>query len=220
MSAKEYIRSITELVSPNLSESTSQLTSSPSSPTLTSSTSSTNYGYFSWQTWIIIILVLALFGINIFAYLAKGTEITASIMESVLSFFGYSTLTTTKQAIETTATGTKAGVDIIAETTSSAIDVVTPDNPIGYSQSIKDEVKIEPREKQMSQDILERAINDYSKSYSGGEPMPVSSGKEGWCFIGEDEGIRTCSEIGVNDICMSGDIFPTQAVCMNPNLRV
>jgi hypothetical protein len=23
----------------------------------------------------------------------------------------------------------------------------------------------------------------------------------------------------VNDMCMSGDIFPTQAVCMNPNLR-
>jgi hypothetical protein len=26
--------------------------------------------------------------------------------------------------------------------------------------------------------------------------------------------------VGMNDTCMSGDIFPTSAVCVNPNLRV
>ena len=52
-----------------------------------------------------------------------------------------------------------------------------------------------------------------SRIQSGG------SGKSGWCFIGEDRGFRTCSEIGENDRCMSGDIFPSQEICMNPNLR-
>jgi hypothetical protein len=46
-----------------------------------------------------------------------------------------------------------------------------------------------------------------------------TTGKAGWCFIGEDQGIRTCAEIGVNDGCMSGDVFPSQEICMNPNLR-
>jgi hypothetical protein len=45
------------------------------------------------------------------------------------------------------------------------------------------------------------------------------SGKAGWCFIGEDREFRTCSQIGENDQCLSGDIFPSQEICMNPNLR-
>jgi hypothetical protein len=44
-------------------------------------------------------------------------------------------------------------------------------------------------------------------------------GKSGWCYIGEDRGFRTCAKVGVNDTCMSGEIFPTQEVCINPNLR-
>jgi hypothetical protein len=43
--------------------------------------------------------------------------------------------------------------------------------------------------------------------------------KGGWCFIGEDAGIRTCGKVGLNDTCMSGDIFPSNEICVNPNLR-
>lgn len=43
--------------------------------------------------------------------------------------------------------------------------------------------------------------------------------KSGWCYIGEDRGFRSCAQVGDNDKCMSGDIFPTQEVCVNPNLR-
>lgn len=45
------------------------------------------------------------------------------------------------------------------------------------------------------------------------------SGKAGWCYIGLDRGFRTCAEVGVNDTCMSGEIFPSQDICINPNLR-
>ena len=45
------------------------------------------------------------------------------------------------------------------------------------------------------------------------------SGKSGYCYIGEDRGFRSCIKIGEEDTCMSGDIFPTQAVCINPRLR-
>ena len=46
-----------------------------------------------------------------------------------------------------------------------------------------------------------------------------NAGKSGWCYIGMDRGFRTCGEVGVNDTCMSGDIFPSQEICMNPRLR-
>jgi hypothetical protein len=43
--------------------------------------------------------------------------------------------------------------------------------------------------------------------------------KSGYCYIGEDRGFRSCIKVGENDECMSGDIFPTMDICINPNLR-
>jgi hypothetical protein len=31
--------------------------------------------------------------------------------------------------------------------------------------------------------------------------------------------VRTCGQVGADDSCMSGNIFPTQEICMNPSLR-
>ena len=43
--------------------------------------------------------------------------------------------------------------------------------------------------------------------------------KSGYCYIGEDRGFRSCARVGNADKCMSGNIFPTEAICINPNLR-
>ena len=245
MSTQEYIRSVTEIVPDEFPSLT------PLPEVSASSSSSSFFSNVSWQTWIIIVLILALLGINIFAYLAKGTEESVSIFNKVfapiLSFFGFTALETTKQTVKTSATGTKAGVDIIADTTVGAIDVIeetakqsqdipsaTSGTSVGvslpegqYAASslpVKQKVKVKETENELEewqQGALEKALQDASKN-NNKEPVPnesIQTGKSGWCFIGEEAGIRTCSEIGVNDMCMSGDIFPTQAVCMNPNLR-
>ena len=77
---------------------------------------------------------------------------------------------------------------------------------------------------QWQQDSLARALDNAKQSADQVSPDDSRSsiqttGKSGWCYIGEEQGIRTCAEIGVNDVCMSGDVFPNQAICMNPNLR-
>ena len=194
MSSQEYIRSITEIVPDNIE------------PTANASTSSF-FSNITWQTWVIIILILALLGINIFAYLARGTQETASLFQRIigplLGIFGV----TTKQAVETSATGAKAGIDIVADTTTSVIDKAIP---IGQQN-----------------DPLDKALQNASQTPEQNkeqEVMPSDSvmqsrGKAGWCYIGEERGIRTCAEVGVNDTCMSGDVFPSQQICMNPNLR-
>ena len=58
-----------------------------------------------------------------------------------------------------------------------------------------------------------QADDSYSRIQSSN-----SSGKAGWCYIGEERGVRSCSQVGANDTCMSGDIFPSNEVCMNPNM--
>lgn len=85
------------------------------------------------------------------------------------------------------------------------------------------------------QNTLERALNDAEQHMnahnnliqdSGIEPnsayssIQPSTGESGYCYIGEERGYRTCAPVGVNDVCMSGDVFPTNDVCINPNLRV
>jgi hypothetical protein len=249
MSSKESIKSITEMISPN--NDLPSLSPMPEGQNIdiTSTNSSSFMSYFSnitWQTWIIIILILALLGINIFAYLAKGTEETAllfnQIFGPILKFFGYSALETTKQTIETSATGTKAGVDIAANTAINTINTIQQ-TPVGTSgtstglsipqgkmssssfpQSLNQNVNATQNQHlNQDQDSLSRALENAKQTNNVAPDDSRSSiqttGKSGWCYIGEEQGTRTCSEIGVNDVCMSGNIFPNQAICMNPNLR-
>jgi hypothetical protein len=42
----------------------------------------------------------------------------------------------------------------------------------------------------------------------------------GFCYIGYDNGQRDCIDVYAGDICMSGEIFPTLDICINPKLRV
>lgn len=252
MSSQEYIRSVTEIIPDDFPT----LTPLPEGPGTSTSNGSSFFTNVTWQTWIIIILILALLGINIFAYLAKGTQESVSIFEQIfgpiLKFFGYSTLSTTKQTVETTATGTKAGVDIVAGAATGAIDTIqqtaqnggqmtTPVATSGTSTGVSTTIPqgqiatssfpVQQRIQQAGanidqwqQDSLARALDNAKQTEDQVRPDDSRSsiqttGKSGWCFIGEEQGIRTCAEIGVNDVCMSGDVFPNQAICMNPNLR-
>lgn len=55
--------------------------------------------------------------------------------------------------------------------------------------------------------------------FSGTPRARPGNNKSGWCYIGTYSGYRSCSRVGEADKCMSGDIFPTHDVCVNPNLR-
>jgi len=56
-------------------------------------------------------------------------------------------------------------------------------------------------------------------AYKASESLKTIKAKAGWCFVGEEKGFRNCAEVGENDKCLSGDIFPTSQVCINPSLR-
>lgn len=45
------------------------------------------------------------------------------------------------------------------------------------------------------------------------------NGKSGFCFIGMEKGYRSCASVEESDVCMSGEIFPSKDVCINPQLR-
>ena len=59
------------------------------------------------------------------------------------------------------------------------------------------------------------------KTYTADSHMESSiqaSAKKGWCYIGTDRGYRSCVKSDSHK-CMSGNIFPSKDICINPNLR-
>jgi hypothetical protein len=45
---------------------------------------------------------------------------------------------------------------------------------------------------------------------------PIATSKSQWCLVGEYQNKRGCVEVGKEDKCMSGQVFPSQMSCMNP----
>ena len=244
MGSTEYITSI---IPDNDLPSLSPMSEGQPIDTSNSSSFASYFFSISWQTWIVIILILALLGINIFAYLARGTQEASLIFQKIfgpiLTFFNYSALETTKQTIDTSATGTKAGVDIAANTATNTIDTIQQ-TPVGTStgvnipqgkmssssfpQSLNQNVNQNMNQNvnqnlNQEQDSLSNALENAKQSGNVSPDESRSSiqttGKSGWCYIGGEKGVRSCAEIGVNDICMSGNVFPNLEICMNPNLR-
>jgi hypothetical protein len=150
--------------------------------------------------------------------------------------------TGTKAGVDIVANATTGTINAIENkarannnnnTSSNTSNTVTGQQTMNASknaQPIQDQLRMEKQINELEdlqEQNLQKALDDSKSSNSGPRPddslsriqASNGSGKAGWCFIGEDRGFRTCSQIGENDKCMSGDIFPSQEICMNPNLR-
>ena len=148
----------------------------------------------------------------------------------MVGIFGY----TTKQVVEVSGEGTKTAIDVTANTATSAVNAVQDTTEYLPPQSQTQKASAYQKQEQpdnTQNNALNQALNnaipmkqatsdsgDYQAddSYSS---LQGSGGKAGWCFIGEANGARTCAKVGENDKCMSGDIFPSQEICINPTLR-
>jgi hypothetical protein len=132
--------------------------------------------------------------------------------------------------VDVSSEGAKAVVSETANvinTGLSSLQNVTP-NSAAATSSVKGQPITQQQIDVIQQSTLNKALNTAQSQQHGGEQdyeaneassSVHSAGKSGWCYIGDDRGFRSCAEVGANDMCMSGDIFPSQEICMNPNLR-
>ena len=169
--------------------------------------SSSSFMGLNWSKifkYSIVILILVFLGFNLFNYLGKGFESIADLFRPILGWFGYGVGETVKSTVSSTAIGTKSAVDVTAKTLTSGIDLL---------------------EKELTGKVLKDAVIRNQNTQP--EPDDASSttqsskirSKAGYCYIGEDRGFRSCIEVGEGDKCMSGNIFPTMEICVNPSLR-
>ena len=220
-----------------LTSSILQSSNSSGNSGLASSTGSSTSNSFidmiksvSLTNWLIVILIFAFLGFNIFVYLAKGTQDITNFFGPLIKIIVGLTAVITGDVVDVTAEGTKTVVNATAGTIDkglTAVQNITPNTP-------NSNFKAPPSQPQQAQPDL-MANNTLNKALNTSQSKQTSStdfqadesssniqggtSKSGWCYIGEDRGFRSCAQVGDNDKCMSGDIFPTQEVCVNPNLR-
>lgn len=191
----------------------------------------------------IFLFVLLLIGVNVFWFMSKGTEelfefvapiadkITPPLMviiSSVLELFG----NISKFFISLFAKGSTSVINTSASEVNKSITSVQKIGEAPQSTTSASSIKYEPVEKNppttvkpIKANTLNRALDRASSSageYSADESsssIQNSKTKGGWCFIGEERGVRTCATVGADDTCMSGDIFPSNEICVNPSLR-
>ena len=162
------------------------------------------------------LLILTFLGINLFTLFGGLIETVISILgpfaSQVLSIFGY----TTGSVINKTA-------DVVGDVAKTGLDVAE-----GSLQSVGNILKdasrrhVDPAAASQLDNVLNVApsgptIGDPAPS-SSENPIqkPITSGKAGWCLVGEYEGKRGCVQVSEQDRCMSGQIFATQNACLNP----
>lgn len=173
----------------------------------------------------LVVIILLFLGINIFSYLGdflqKIKETSAPFLKNTLESLGYVVTETTKDVTSLTAEGAKLGVDVAAGTIESGIDVIQ--GQLDLEQSSK---PVTPKQQQAT--ISASLTSALADAEENTDPLPDDatsstqrngSNKSGYCYIGEDRGFRSCIYVKENDTCMSGDIFPSQDLCVNPSLR-
>ena len=173
-----------------------------------------------------IIVVLAILGLNLFSYLGIATDIISKITAPLLRLFGIAAAETTKTVVNVGAAGVKVGADVVSGSADVIAGAVT--GGVNVLENTLSNGLTKNNIDGNSSISINKALNNAEKNMNT-MPMPDDTGsdiqrskingKTGYCFIGEDRGFRTCVNVTENDQCMSGDIFPTRDICINPSLR-
>ncbi len=187
---------------------------------------------------LLLIILLAVLGINIFHYLGYGLDTTGDVVNQTLDTTGKAVVATgdkvkeigtvgTTQALPVsgqtvkntaivTGEGTKGLVDVTVGAVDKSVNLVT-----GETGTDLNNVSTSSKSKYVN-DTIDLALEKQpktSKKKEDNNDEDESKEELGWCYIGREGGARSCALLGEGMECVSGEIFGSREVCINPNLR-
>ena len=184
-------------------------------PSIPETSSSMSFGDITKNTLIMIltvILVLSLLGVNIFLLfgdmLQNIVNIFRPVVSKTLSELGYASGTLIDNSSEIVADTAKTGIDILHGTADSVGDLLIKASGQGSGAALDKHINQPP-------------INVPHPPSPNETTNPIqanSSSKSQWCLVGEYNGSRGCVSVNEQDKCLSGQVFPSQQICLNPNL--
>jgi hypothetical protein len=189
-------------------------------------------GFFSNNNNLLIfilcsIILLMLLNNSVVYFLQNIFASLYNLFLNVLKLFGYATGTAIHVSADVAGDVARAGIDI-SEGTLHSIGNLLENKP---SSSGHPSVQLPPptplqQPPPSHENKLNTAINTSTQKESHPEPdktenpiqNPISTSKQNWCLVGEYKGVRSCIEIDQYDKCLSGQVFPSQTICLNPTL--
>jgi len=173
-------------------------------------------------------MILLFVGVNVFFYLGSITQYLRNLIAPIMRSLGVVVTSTATTTTSTAATGAKSGIDVASNSLISGIDVLqgqldtvsatTKHDGTGIStQTVNNEIG--DVNKNSLDSALSHASSDNSSMYLSRNGEANFTGKSGYCYVGQDRGYRSCVSVKPDDTCMSGDIFPSMDICINPSLR-
>ena len=169
---------------------------------------------------LIFLLILSFLGINLLNIsgdiIQRISNIFGPVFVNFLSLFGYTTGTVINKTADVVADASKTGIDI-AEGTAQSVGGLF----LKASQNLSNQPSLEtpqpqPESKQPPKPKPESKPEPEPDTTKNPIQKPISSIKARWCLVGEYEGRRGCIAINEHDKCLSGQVFPTQQMCLNP----
>lgn len=178
---------------------------------------------FSGKDFFIVLLVLLLvfsfLGVNLLSVSGNAFEYVKDtffpMIEKVAAMFGYSTGILIDKGAETTTDAVKYSADVANGALGSLSDLL-----IAASKP-----KLESDEQTALDNTL--TLNKPLCSATN-QPQPdssvsptqtsIASSKQKWCLVEDTGSQRNCVRVQDADKCMSGQVFPQQQMCLNPNL--
>jgi hypothetical protein len=165
-------------------------------------------------TVLVFLLIFSFLGINILMIfgdvIQRLAQIVGPFFTKVLATFGYTTGTVLDKTTDVVTDASKLGIDLAGGAVKDVGDLLIKASEgktsIDLDKTVNEpSVKPEEKHEEPQPDTTTNPIQN-----------PISSVKSRWCLVGEYEGRRGCIEIADSDKCLSGQVFPTQQMCLNP----
>jgi len=161
-----------------------------------------------------VLLILSLLGVNLFYVMGNIVQVAGNIVQVIVNLFkplfyqilamlGYTTGTLLNKTADITSDVARGGIDIAEGTVQSVGNLLKKASVGVVNNETKNELDT----------ILSEPKSDISESSI---QKPISSSKATWCLVGEQNGRRGCVNIDDASKCMSGKVFPTAEMCLNP----
>lgn len=195
-------------------------------PTTTTTTTTTSEfletGFIDTKTVLIVLLLFLLLiivsGLNIFNILGSFFQNLANffgpIINKFLNALGYSAGTALDKVSDVSADVAKGGIDLVDGALNNIGGLLkgsTTPMPTNTTTNTSMPPSIPP-----PNTLTEPPKEPSPDSSENNIQKPITSEKWNWCLVGEYQNKRGCVEITDSDKCMSGQVFPSQKMCLNP----
>ena len=188
----------------------------------------TSNNLFSGKNLMILILtgllILSFLGINLLMIFGNWIQVIINIfgplVTQILSVFGYTTGTVLDKTEDVATTVAKSGIDIAGGAVQSVADLLKNISSPNVDAGARSQLDQALEQKSKSDNVMFKYKEPEADSSTGPIQTPITSDKINWCLVGEYEGKRGCVKVDDANKCMSGQVFPTEQMCLNPTKTV